>query len=412
MAMDDAPGSPHRPRRRAALLLVPVLLIAFGLPIALRLELRAAATVTVAVLAAAALAASAMRRALEQEAAPDCAAALLELASNLPQGVLLLADDRVRAANPAARALLGLDSADVAELDPATLFADARDAADALGGAVVDRDLRLRRRDGSEFEARLSARDAQGTGPGLRLVQFIDLTADRALAARLESQRTELETLARRLMTVQEDERAALSRELHDDIGQAITAIKLSASSLLHDSEPRAAVVHETAQEIGAIADQTVAKLRDLSLLLRPPQLDALGLEAALRWQAGALFRADAPALELDIPPLDCRPPRDVELACFRIAQEALTNVLRHARAGRVRLQLACDDRELHLRIEDDGRGIAADHRAGLGLITMRERARQAGGRLELDSRPGRTRIDAVLPLSRDTDPRPGLPRG
>jgi signal transduction histidine kinase len=234
-----------------------------------------------------------------------------------------------------------------------------------------------------------------------------------ALAVRVERQRAELETLTRRLMTVQEDERASLSRELHDDIGQAITAIKLCASSLAHEADPpRYAVVHETAQEIAAIADQTVAKLRDLSLLLRPPQLDALGLDAALRWQAGALFRNEFPRLELDIPPLDCRPPRDVELACFRIAQEAMTNVLRHARAGRVLLRLACDDTALHLRVEDDGCGIAPDHRAGLGLITMRERARQLGGRLDLDSRPGRTCIDVMLPLPADADAHAGALQG
>ena len=174
----------------------------------------------------------------------------------------------------------------------------------------------------------------------------------------------------------------------------------------------RQAVVLEMAQEIATVADQTVAKLRDLSLLLRPPQLDALGLEAALRWQAGALFRGDLPRIELDIPPLDCRPPRDIELACFRIAQEALTNVLRHARAGRVALHLRCDDTDLRLRIEDDGCGIAADHRAGLGLITMRERARLVGGELTIDSRPGRTRIDVVLPLPEDGDARSGLLQG
>ena len=234
-----------------------------------------------------------------------------------------------------------------------------------------------------------------------------------ALAARVERQRAELETLTRRLMTVQEDERASLSRELHDDIGQAITAIKLCASSLAHEPDPpRRAVVHETALEIATIADQTVAKLRDLSLLLRPPQLDALGLDAALRWQAGALFRSEYPKLELDIPPLHCRPPREVELACFRIAQEAMTNVLRHARAGRVLLRLVCDERELHLQVEDDGCGIAPDHRAGLGLITMRERARQLGGRLELDSHPGRTRLDVTLPLPAEADARAGALQG
>jgi signal transduction histidine kinase len=261
------------------------------------------------------------------------------------------------------------------------------------------------------FAAASLRRASPATAPHVEPQVAADPNA--ALAAHVERQRTELETLTRRLMTVQEDERAALSRELHDDIGQAITAIKLCASSLVHEPDPpRRAVVLETADEIATIADQTVAKLRDLSLLLRPPQLDALGLDAALRWQAGALFRGEFPRLELDIPPLDCRPPRDVELACFRIAQEAMTNVLRHARAGRVALSLACDEHELRLHIEDDGCGIAPDHRAGLGLITMRERARQLGGQLTLDSRPGRTAIDVTLPLPADADARAGALQG
>ena len=221
-----------------------------------------------------------------------------------------------------------------------------------------------------------------------------------ALAAQLARQREALRTLTRRLLTVQEDERAALSRDLHDDIGQSITAIKLSAVALLGEADPRMA--RETAQEIVAIADQTITKLRDLSLLLRPPQLDALGLEAALRWQAGALFRGDGPVLTLDIPPLPCRPPREVELACFRIAQEALTNVLRHAQARHVLLRLDCDDTMLRLHVRDDGRGLAPDRREGLGLITMRERAEQLGGTFAIASAAGTTTIDVELPLPPD----------
>ncbi|WP_407907838.1 sensor histidine kinase [Lysobacter claricitrinus] len=400
---------------QAALLLVPVLLIAFGVPFALHLDARAAAAVTLAVLAGSAFAASAIRRALDNAADPaaDCERSLLDLTSTLPQGVLLIVDGRLDAANPAARHMLGLGDVDVSAVDPRTLFVDAGVALEAIGDAQMDSDVLLRRRGAGPFEAHVSARNARMAGVSMRLVQLTDRGADRALAARLDAQRAELETLTRRLMSVQEDERASLSRELHDDIGQAITAIKLCASSLAHEPDPpRTAVVAETAHEIGQIADQTVAKLRDLSLLLRPPQLDALGLEAALRWQAGALFRGDLPRLELDIPPLDCRPPRELELACFRIAQEALTNVLRHASAGRVLLQLHCDDVELRLRVEDDGRGIPADHHAGLGLITMRERARLVGGALTLDSRAGKTIVEAVLPLPAEPDLRAGVLQG
>lgn len=213
--------------------------------------------------------------------------------------------------------------------------------------------------------------------------------------------REELQAVTRRLLTVQEDERRILSRELHDDIGQAITAIKLGAMSLQEDDDParRAEIV----ADIIATSDQTVAKLRNLSLLLRPPQLDTLGLEAALRWQADALFRAGRPRLELDMAALPQRLRPEVELACFRIAQEALTNILRHARADRVTLTLAPDaqGRCVQLAIHDDGQGFDPGHAArGLGLVTMRERAQQLGGTLVVESDRGHgTCVRARLPM-------------
>lgn len=230
-------------------------------------------------------------------------------------------------------------------------------------------------------------------------------------------QRAELQALTRRIITLQEDERSALSRELHDDIGQAITAIKLCAQAVDDEDDDRRAA---TVAEISQIADQTVMKLRNLSLLLRPPQLDALGLEAALRWQSGALFRGKAPELVLSLQPLPRRPAPEVELACFRIAQEALTNVLRHAGATRVEVTLAMDDTPidgrrpaidgaagddvLELLVEDDGTGFDPRRSHGLGLVTMRERAEQLGGTLEVrrGARSG-TCVCARLPM----DPAP-----
>lgn len=212
--------------------------------------------------------------------------------------------------------------------------------------------------------------------------------------------REELQAVTRRLLTVQEDERRTLSRELHDDIGQAITAIKLGAMAIQTDDDPERR--DEVLAEIIATTDQTVTKLRNLSLLLRPPQLDTLGLETALRWQADKLFRAGQPRLQLALSPLPHRPDPEVELACFRIAQEALTNVLRHASASRVTLTLAVDaEREiLRLTIADDGSGFTADGVQGLGLVTMRERAQQVGGVLEIETRQGGgTCIRARLPM-------------
>ncbi|TWT18063.1 sensor histidine kinase [Luteimonas wenzhouensis] len=217
--------------------------------------------------------------------------------------------------------------------------------------------------------------------------------------------REELQTVAQRLLTVQEDERRTLSRELHDDIGQSITAIKLAATSLTDESlggDPEAR--REILDEVIAIADQTVHKLRDLSLLLRPPQLDSLGLEPALRGQIALLSRNSRVRIELDVAPVDERLPAAVELACFRIAQEALTNVVRHAAATRARVEVALADdgraRTLVLRVVDDGRGLDPARGGGLGMLTMRERAAQLGGNVVVVARVGGgTEVVARLPV-------------
>src|SRR5690606_8413487 len=218
--------------------------------------------------------------------------------------------------------------------------------------------------------------------------------------------REELQTVAQRLLTVQEDERRTLSRELHDDIGQSITAIKLAATSLTDEAlatDPQ--VRREILDEVIAIADQTVHKLRDLSLLLRPPQLDSLGLEPALRGQIAMLTRNSRLQVDLDVEPVPGRLPAAVELACFRIAQEALTNVARHAAATRARVQVRLEEdaggRELVLRVTDDGRGLDPARQGGLGMLTMRERAAQLGGSLRVSTRAGGgTEVVARLPLA------------
>ena len=250
----------------------------------------------------------------------------------------------------------------------------------------------------------------------LPLAEAMNALAERARASfdevnhSLQEQRRlrqELQSVAQRLLTVQEDERRTLSRELHDDIGQSITAIKLAATSL-NDEEIGGdpAQRHEILDELVAIADQTVLKLRNLSLLLRPPQLDSLGLEPALRGQVARLARNTGLDIQLQVASADARLPADVELACFRIAQEALTNAARHAGAREVRVDVDYaqdgDGDLLVLRVSDDGRGLEPGRPGGIGLMTMRERASQLGGSVVVEPRSGGgTVVVALLPLPR-----------
>lgn len=329
----------------------------------------------------------------------DCEHQLLAFTEALPVGIVTLEHDRIARLNPTAQTQLAATPHALRGQPVATLFDEADQATSLLAEPPpAHRQLVLRRTDGTPFRADVGTRALQLGRREVRVLTVCDLSESDRIRAQLAHQHDELQAMTRRLLSVQEDERRTLSRELHDDIGQQITAIKLGAMALRNDDDATRRA--EILAEIIDTTDETIAKVRNLSLLLRPPQLDALGLEAALRWQAGAMFRNAPPRLELDIEPLPARAPPAVELACFRIAQEALTNALRHAQAQEVRLELAQRGDALVLEIRDDGRGFGGNGSAGLGLVTMRERAQQLGGSIDVESGQGRgTRVRARLPL-------------
>jgi two-component system, NarL family, sensor histidine kinase UhpB len=217
--------------------------------------------------------------------------------------------------------------------------------------------------------------------------------AEEELARRARQQ----EALSRKLIEAQEAERRAVARELHDDFGQVLTALKLNLQRRDRDD----------AESI-ALVDGAIARMRDLAQDLRPPLLDEFGLEASLSWYVEREAKRAGLAFRLSLAHLEKRPPIAVETTCFRIAQEALTNVIRHAQARGVDVELSQGNGTLQLVVRDDGHGfdVAAARRraaqgASQGLLSMQERVALAGGALEIDSAPGRgTAIRARLPLA------------
>jgi two-component system sensor histidine kinase UhpB len=195
---------------------------------------------------------------------------------------------------------------------------------------------------------------------------------------RLEDERRES---ARRTLAAQEDERRRIARELHDQIGQNLTAVLLELKRLRGRVEPAYAETLADAQEL---ARESLDELRRISYELRPAVLDDLGLASALAALADAIARRAqievTDEVEAGVPSL----PPDVELAVYRIAQEALTNAVRHAGCTRVRLRLSAEGGAVYLRIADDGRGLGELPRSGGGIRGMRERALMIGGRLVL----------------------------
>ncbi len=285
--------------------------------------------------------------------------------------------------------------------------------------AAVDRALR----DGSSYEMDLQLRpgqdgcsrwmtvrgepvhDREGRAVGIRGTAQ-DITERKRVTLELTDARQQLQLLSRRLMEVQEADRRQLARELHDELGQVLTAAKIALQSL--EQYPDAETLGRGLEHARLIIDRALHDVRSLSLHLRPPVLDDLGLAAALRWLVDEQRQRTSFDVQLRVQ-IDHRHDPALETACFRIAQEALTNVVKHACARAVAVDLLEDGAALLLRIRDDGIGFdvaEARRRAtggrSVGLLGMEERAALAGGSIAWMSAPGAgTEVRATFPLER-----------
>ena len=228
----------------------------------------------------------------------------------------------------------------------------------------------------------------------------------------LSDANTRLQVLSQRLMEIQELERRAIARDLHDEIGQALTAIKLNLREL-EDQQAGSisAVGDKQLSDSLQILNQVLQHIRNLALDLRPSMLDELGLIPALRWYVTRQAKRASWNLQFFADDVTIRPSPEVEISCFRLTQEALTNVARHAKAKAVEVRLKTGPSQLDLFISDDGVGFDPDLiRTGalagtsVGLSGMEERVRLAGGHITIHSSPaGGTEIHATFPLDRPT---------
>ena len=223
------------------------------------------------------------------------------------------------------------------------------------------------------------------------------------LYAALEERSAELARTSASLLRAAEVERGRIARELHDETGQVLTAIRLELAEL-ERAMAGAGLETGAAQRARDLTGRALESIRATARGLRPAVLDDLGLVPALRALAEDFAGRTGVAVNLSTTPLPARPAPEVEVAVYRVLQEALTNVARHAGATRVDARLALDEGEIVLVVQDDGRGFQADGRAradggGTGLAGMRERVVGAGGRLTVTSAPGRgARLEARLP--------------
>ncbi|HLY61477.1 MAG TPA: PAS domain S-box protein [Terriglobia bacterium] len=233
-----------------------------------------------------------------------------------------------------------------------------------------------------------------------------DITERKRAEEELQQSRDQLRALAARLQNVREEERTRVAREIHDELGQALTAIKIDLSSLIHDMP---AEKKEKSESTLKLVDDTIQSVRRISTELRPGILDDMGLGAAVEWAAeefevrtGTKCRVSLPKAKIALDP-------ERATAVFRIFQETLTNVARHANATEVEVQLALENGNLILEVHDNGKGVNSEQfPAGksLGILGMRERALLLGGELEISSAPGKgTTVRVGVPEGKHKKP-------
>jgi signal transduction histidine kinase len=236
-----------------------------------------------------------------------------------------------------------------------------------------------------------------------RILRLEYLSRERFLE--ITKARGELKELSARLVETQENERRAISRELHDQVGQSLSAVLVELGNLAkairgsEDPRPR-----EHIDSIRKLVEECVGVVRNMALLLRPSMLDDFGLVPALEWQAREVSRRTGIRVKVAVEDVSGELPESHRTCIYRIVQEALHNCSRHAEARLVRITVRQQPDKLTLSIQDDGKGFDAQNTRGLGLLGMQERVTYLGGEFDVQSEPGGGALLSVeLPLTQQS---------
>jgi signal transduction histidine kinase len=214
--------------------------------------------------------------------------------------------------------------------------------------------------------------------------------------------------LSARILDLQDTERRRIARELHDSVGQYLVGLKINLEQLLSGGANLSVAHKKLLNDTVDLTDRSLVEVRTISHLLHPPLLDEVGLESATRWYADGFAKRCALKVSLHLDPVTNRLPKEVELALFRVLQESLTNVHRHAGAKSIEVVLSCSAGHVVLSVIDDGIGISSEvltrfnsrRASGVGLAGMRERLAELDGTLEVERRSRGTAVRATIPVA------------
>lgn len=303
----------------------------------------------------------------------------------------------------------------------------------ALGGAYLNREVVRRRSETLDLVDRIDQMNARQMAAGdallnrtydrlrLWLIAMVGITIAAGLylavftirsVLQLETELTrryeenvrargELKELSARLVSAQEEERRAISRELHDEVGQSLSALLMEAGNAAARVPPDSAEVRRHVDSIRKLAEASVNVIRNMTLLLRPSMLDDFGLVPALEWQAREVSKRTGLRVHVAAEESAGDLPDALKTCIYRVVQEALHNCARHSQARSVKVVVEQEPQRLVLTVEDDGRGFDARRVRGLGLVGMEERVNHLGGVFHIQSEPGAgTRVAVELPLA------------
>lgn len=332
----------------------------------------------------------------------------------IPQAVLGLHERRINFANHAVKIIFGWHREELIGKSIRIIYRNEEEA-DNIGDIfysslenqrTYETEYPCMCKDGREIICRMKA---SRIGEKLRekriVVTFEDITEQRKAQEELERSRQELRNLSVHLQSVREEESARLARKIHDELGQSLTALQMDLSWLENRLPPNNKDIREKTRSMSGLVDETIDSVHKLTMELRPSMLDDLGLPAAIEWQAGDFQKRSGIRCQTTIRCINDVIDKNLATAVFRVFQETITNIARHAKATICRVSLTRNERELRLEVTDNGIGVTqwqVDDPRSFGMIGMRERAHLWGGTLYVrKARPTGTTVKVVIPLGK-----------
>jgi len=332
----------------------------------------------------------------------------------IPQAVLGLHERRINFANHAVKIIFGWHREELIGKSIRMIYRSEKEA-DEIGDIFYSSLEKQRTyeteypcmcKDGREIICRMKA---SRIGEKLRekriVVTFEDITDQKKAQEELERSRQDLRNLSAHLQFVREEESTRVARKIHDELGQSLTALQMDLSWLENRLPADNNDIREKTHSMSGLVDETIDSVHKLTMELRPSMLDDLGLPAAIEWQAGDFQKRSGIRCQANIRCNDDVIDKNLATAVFRIFQETITNIARHAKATSCRVSLTKNEKELSLEVTDNGIGITqwqVDDPRSFGMIGMRERAHLWGGTVHVrNAKPSGTTVRIVIPLGK-----------